>query len=126
MKDEKPLILIVDDESDSLTFLFDLLHNEGFRVMPVSNAEDALEAVTRRRPRLVITDLRMPCMDGLELLGRIKALAPETRVLLLTAFGDWSSLHEVLARGGDGMIQKPCKNCEILNAVTRALDSQVA
>jgi CheY-like chemotaxis protein len=118
---EKPLILIVDDESDNLTFLFDLLHNEGFRVIPVGTGDEALEAVARRRPRLVITDLRMPKMTGLELLDRIKKIAPETRVLILTAFSNRANVEQAMKQGGDGVIQRPCKNEDILNAVKSAL-----
>ena len=74
MVTEKPLILVVDDESDSLAFLFDLLHNEGYRVLPASSPLDALELVVKRKPSLIISDLRMPVMDGLELIRQVQAL----------------------------------------------------
>jgi CheY-like chemotaxis protein len=126
MSEEKPLILLVDDESDTLSFLFDLLHNEGFRVLPVSSAQDALSALARWKPKMVITDIRMPDMDGLELLERIKRQAPETRVLLLTAYGDWATHSEAIRKGGDGMLLKPCQNSEILSAVSRVLEEAQA
>jgi len=85
MVTEKPLILVVDDESDSLAFLFDLLHNEGYRVLPASSPLDALELVVKRKPGLIISDLRMPDLDGMELLDRVKAISPRSRVILLTA-----------------------------------------
>jgi len=124
MSPEMPLILIVDDESDNLTFLFDLLHNEGFRVIPVASGEEALAAVALRHPRLVITDLRMPHMNGLELLARIKEIAPETRVLILTAFGSKANVEQAVQQGGDGLIQRPCRNEDLLHAVKSALSER--
>ena len=100
MDTEKPLILVVDDESDSLAYLFDLLHNEGYRVMPTSSPLDALDMVTKRKPRLIISDLRMPDLDGMELLDRVKEMSPRSRVILLTAYGDRTMRQDVIRRGG--------------------------
>lgn len=122
MSAEGPLILVVDDESDSLAFLFDLLHNEGFRVLPSADPIEALEQVTRKQPDLLITDLRMPDLDGLELMERTKAISPRTRVILLTAYGDWSLARDVMRRGGETMLLKPSSNEEILKCVRHALE----
>jgi CheY-like chemotaxis protein len=122
MTSEPPYILIVDDESDSLTFLFDLLHNEGYRVIPKSGALEALSEIARRRPWLVISDLRMPDVDGLELLDRIRKEAPQTRVILLTAYGTKDLAKDVARRGGEAVLLKPSTNTEILRAVRKALE----
>jgi CheY-like chemotaxis protein len=122
MLSEKPLIVVVDDESDSLAFLFDLLHNEGYMVLPTPSALDALAAVAKRKPELVISDLRMPDLDGLELLDRIKRDSPRTRVILLTAYGTRETGQDVLRRGGEAMLLKPSSNGDILRAVRKALD----
>jgi len=117
-----PRILLVDDESDSLAFLFDLLHNEGYRVLPTSSPLDALDHATRRQPELMISDLRMPDLDGLELLDRVKKVSPRTRVILLTAYGTGETGRDVVRRGGDAMLLKPSGNAEILGAVRRSLE----
>jgi CheY-like chemotaxis protein len=122
MTTDKPLILLVDDESDSLAYLFDLLHNEGYRVLPTSSPLDALDHATRRQPDLMISDLRMPDLDGLELLDRVKKVSPRTRVILLTAYGTGETSRDVLRRGGDAMLLKPSGNAEILGAVRRSLE----
>lgn len=122
MVTEKPLILIVDDESDSLAYLFDLLHNEGYRVLPTSSPLDALELVAKKSPRLIISDLRMPDIDGLELLERVKAISPKTRVILHTAYGDWKMYQDVIRKGGEAMLLKPSRNEEILRTVEKALE----
>ena len=122
MNTEKPLILVVDDESDSLAFLFDLLHNEGYRVLPTSSPLDALELVVKRKPNLIISDLRMPDLDGMELLDRVKKISPRSRVILLTAYGNRETHQNVILRGGDAMLLKPSSNEAILRAVRKALE----
>jgi DNA-binding NtrC family response regulator len=119
---EKPLILVVDDESDSLAYLFDLLHNEGYRVLPTSNPLEALEHAAKKKPRLIISDLRMPDLDGMELLERVRSVSPRTRVILLTAYGDWEMFQDVVRKGGESMLLKPSSNEEILRSVRRALE----
>jgi CheY-like chemotaxis protein len=119
---EKPLILVVDDESDSLAYLFDLLHNEGYRVLPTSNPLEALEQAAKKKPSLIISDLRMPDLDGMELLERVRSMSPRTRVILLTAYGDWEMFQDVVRKGGEAMLLKPSSNEEILRSVRRALD----
>jgi CheY-like chemotaxis protein len=117
-----PLILVVDDESDSLAYLFDLLHNEGYRVLPTSSPIEALEHAAKKKPDLIISDLRMPDLDGLELLDRVRSISPKTRVILLTAYGDWELLQDVVKRGGEAMLLKPSSNEEILRTVHKALE----
>jgi CheY-like chemotaxis protein len=121
MNMEKPLILVVDDESDSLAYLFDLLHNEGYRVLPTSSPLEALEHAAKKKPQLIISDFRMPDLDGMELLERVKTLSPKTRVILLTAYGDWGMLQDVVRKGGEAMLLKPSSNEEILWSVQKAL-----
>jgi CheY-like chemotaxis protein len=119
---EKPLILVVDDESDSLAYLFDLLHNEGYRVLPTSSPLEALDYARKKRPDLIISDIRMPDLDGLELLERVRSVSPRTRVILLTAYGDWKMLQDVIRKGGEAMLLKPSSNEEILRSVQKALE----
>jgi len=122
MMSEKPLILVVDDESDSLAYLFDLLHNEGYRVLPTSSPLEALDYARKKRPDLIISDIRMPDLDGLELLERVRSVSPRTRVILLTAYGDWKMLQDVIRKGGEAMLLKPSSNEEILRSVQKALE----
>jgi len=124
MRTEKPLILIVDDESDSLAYLFDLLHNEGYRVLPTSSPFEALEHTATKKPKLVITDLRMPDVDGMELLERVRSISPGTRVILLTAYGDLRTHQELVQKGGETLLLKPSSNEEILRAVRMALEEE--
>src|SRR5512137_273612 len=82
-----PLVLIVDDERPNLESLERIFAREGWRVALAGSGEEALEAARRDRPDVVVTDLMMPGMGGGELLRALKAIAPETEVVLVTAFG---------------------------------------
>jgi len=121
MTDERPRILVVDDESDTLLFLFDLLSNEGYFVEGSSSALNALGDIQRRPPAVVLTDVRMPEMDGLELLERIKTISPRTRVILLSAFGAEGMKNEALRRGGEAFLQKPILGHDLLRVLGRVM-----
>lgn len=121
MIDAKPSILVVDDESDSLLFLFDLLSSEGFDVVGSSSSLDALSILRRRLPAAVVLDVRMPEMDGLELLERIKIIAPKTRVILLSAFADDRMRKEAMQKGGEDLLQKPLRSADLLRALEKML-----
>jgi CheY-like chemotaxis protein len=121
MAQGKPRILVVDDESDVLLFLFDVLSSSGFRVDGSSSAPDALGYIARRIPDLVLADVRMPGMDGLELLERIKRVAPQTRVLLLGTFADPAKRQEALDLGALGLLEKTISPAALVRAVERVV-----
>ena len=83
----RPLVLIVDDETSNLESLGKIFEREGWRVALAGNGAAALDALRRERASVVVTDLMMPGMTGEELLRAVKTLAPETEVVLMTAYG---------------------------------------
>lgn len=102
-------VLIVDDTPVNLKLVRVLLSRQGFEVRTASTAEEALEMAPAFRPRLVLADIQLPGMDGLEMTRRLKA-APETRdtvVLALTAFAMKGDEEKAFAAGCDGYITKP-------------------
>lgn len=102
-------VLIVDDTPVNLKLVRVLLSRQGFEVRTASTAEEALEMAQSFRPRLVLADIQLPGMDGLEMTRRLKA-APETRdtvVLALTAFAMKGDEEKAFAAGCDGYITKP-------------------
>lgn len=122
MAEEKPRILVVDDKSDTLLYLYDLLSSEGFHVEGSSSAVDALDHVQRRPPGVVIANVRMPEMNGLELLERVKRVSTKTRVILLGALGDEALRTKALERGGEDFLYKPLSSENLLRALGRVLD----
>lgn len=102
-------VLIVDDTPVNLKLVRVLLSRQGFEVRTASTAEEALEMAQSFRPRLVLADIQLPGMDGLEMTRRLKA-SPETHdtvVLALTAFAMKGDEEKAFAAGCDGYITKP-------------------
>ena len=122
MDDLKPLIHLVDKDSDNLVFLFDFLSMEGFPVAASSSASDALQYIGRMRPRIVLCEWEMPEMSGLELLDEVKRISPQTRVILMTQEGEGLKLQEVLRRRGIDLLFKPCRPRAVLGAVEHLLE----
>ena len=83
----KPNILVVDDEPVARQSLSEILRLEGYSVNAVPNGQAAVEYVRTHPVDLMIVDLRMPGMDGLEVVQVVNSVSPETEVILLTAFG---------------------------------------
>ena len=115
-------ILIVDDEESLREFLSIMLHREGYHV---DTAVDGAQAAVHLRDHaydLVISDIKMPRMTGLELLRHIKERAPETVVLMVTAFSTTEEAVEAMKQGAYDYITKPFKNEEIRLIVKNALE----
>ncbi|TLM68915.1 MAG: sigma-54-dependent Fis family transcriptional regulator [Deltaproteobacteria bacterium] len=119
---KKHRILIVDDEESLREFLSIMLHREGYQV---DTAVDGLQAAAHLRDHtydLVISDIKMPRMGGLELLRHIKERAPETVVLMVTAFSTTEEAVEAMKQGAYDYITKPFQNEEIRLIVKNALE----
>ena len=116
-------VLIVDDEQVILDLLDRLVGSLGIEVDCVNNGSEALELIERFRHDLVITDLKMPSMDGLEVLGRAKEFNPDCEVIILTGYGDMQSVVQAMRRGAYDYLQKPVEDMDLfLTAVRRALE----
>ena len=114
-------ILIVDDNAQNLKLARVVLASEGFDVHTASNAEDAIQLLRTVTPRLILMDIQLPGMDGLELTRRLKA-DPETRavcVIALTAYAMKGDDEKAFAAGCDGYITKPI-DVERLPVVVRS------
>ena len=122
MDKTKPLVLVVDDEMDTRVFLYSLLDSAGYRVATCTQGLEALDYVAQNRPDLVVSDVRMPEIEGLEVLAKVKYMSPETRVLLITAFPEAGLRREALEAGGEDVLYKPFTNEAFLASVARALE----
>ncbi|MDK2821661.1 MAG: two-component system, response regulator, stage 0 sporulation protein [Clostridia bacterium] len=102
-----PNILIVDDQSGVRSLLRLVFQEEGYKVDTAINGLDALRKVEQWRPDIVLMDVEMPVMGGLEALSLIKSVAPKTAVIIMTAYVESSSLKEVWRLGASDFIYKP-------------------
>ncbi|MDH4163185.1 MAG: sigma-54 dependent transcriptional regulator [Nitrospirota bacterium] len=118
-------ILIVDDEKSMRELLSILLKKEGYDVATADNGDSALQAVQQEIYDLVITDIRMPKIDGIELLKAVKELSPETVVIVITAFASTETAVDAMKLGAYDYITKPFKNEEIRLVVQKALEKRL-
>ena len=110
----KERILIVDDEASMCEFLTLVLSKEGYRVRAVMSASQALAVLEEEPFQLMVTDLRMPDMNGLELIRETRRRFPELGVVVITAFASLESAVEALRLGASDYITKPFQVDEIL------------
>jgi DNA-binding response OmpR family regulator len=100
-------ILIVDDEEDICNTLSDFLTDCGYEVLQATSGEEAIRLVKAARPHLILLDIRMPEMNGLEILRRVRALDQEVGVIMITAFTDITIAQESLKAGASDFVTKP-------------------
>ena len=124
MLPEKKQVLIVDDEPNLRKILAAQLSRDGYDVMTAEDGEQGLAALRDHHIDLVVTDLKMPRMDGMELLSRIGELPQKMAVVMLTAQGSIESAVEAMRMGAYDYITKPFKVDELQLSIQRALDHQ--
>jgi DNA-binding NtrC family response regulator len=121
---EAKTILIVDDEFSIRESLEKVLSKAGYNTFTASSGNEALAWLKKQKGDVVLTDLKMPDGDGVELLKNIKKNFPEIEVILLTGYGTIEIAVEAMRDGAYDFITKPPKKAIILNAVERALEKQ--
>jgi DNA-binding NtrC family response regulator len=117
-------ILVVDDEARMRDLIAKVLAREGYSVRPLARGQDVLQALAAGPADLVISDIRMPEMDGLTLLREVKRMAPETSVLLMTAFGSIDTAVQAIKAGAYDYVTKPFKMDELIVVVRRAMEER--
>jgi two-component system response regulator PilR (NtrC family) len=120
----KDKILVVDDEQSMREFLEIMLKKEDYKVSLASNGEEVLKLLERDIFDLVLLDVRMPKMDGIAVLKKIKALAPETIVIMITAYASHDTAVKAMKEGAYDYITKPFKIDEIKLIIKNALEKK--
>src|SRR5688500_2380921 len=115
-------ILIVDDEPDVVGFLQQLLEKNGYEVDTATGGMEALSILAEKAPAVLITDLRMPELDGIELLARIREQNRELPGIVLTAAGDVATAVRAMRAGFADYLTKPVDVDALLLSVERALE----
>ncbi len=114
-------VLLVDDEQEFVSTLAERLGLRGIDAAVASDGEEALRMVDDIRPQVVVLDLMMPGMSGVEVLQQIKSLYPETRVLLLTGHGSTREGIEGMRLGADDYLMKPINIDELIDKMKKAM-----
>jgi two-component system, NtrC family, response regulator AtoC len=121
--DEKATILIADDDSSIRSLLQSFLESEGFNTVEAKAGRDVIPAITKHRPDVLIMDVRMPGMSGLDVLDQMKKMhIDDVPVLTMTAYGTSSVAIEAIQRGAYDYVTKPFELDDLLITVKRTLD----
>ena len=120
----KPVILLVDDEDTIRLFLEKTLREEGYEALTAATGTEALELTKSELPDLVLLDLKLPDMSGLDVLKQIKEEVPEVCVIMLTAFGDIETAVTAMKKGAFDFVSKPVNLEELLITIGKGLDSR--
>ena len=118
----QPHILLVDDELGILDSLRKIFEREGFCVAVTDSGEEALASLRRTRTHVVLADIMMPKMNGVELLRASRAICPATEVIMMTAFGTIENAVECMRQGAYDFIAKPLRRAIVVRCVQRALE----
>jgi len=118
----KPILLIVDDEDEERDATRRIFRNEPYEILTASNGKEALEILAEKPVAVLLTDLKMPEMDGQELLKRAKELRPEVQVVVLTGYGTVAGAVEAMHAGATDFLEKPLDVATARVRVRKALE----
>ncbi|MCR4437584.1 MAG: response regulator [bacterium] len=114
-------ILVVDDEQKTLDIMEDILTHEGYRVSTATTAQDALRLAEQEKPDLVLLDLVMPGVSGMELLRRLVALDSTRPMVMISAHGDIPKAVDAILQGASDFLEKPLKLPDLLRHIQESL-----
>jgi signal transduction histidine kinase len=120
-KKRDELIMVVDDDPQVLDFTSTLLDRYGYQTVSFASAEDALESLKKNRVDLVLSDISMPVVTGIELLAKVRDISPETPVILMTGYTDFERVVDALKMRAFDFILKPFKIEHLIHSVEKAL-----
>lgn len=114
-------ILVVDDEKEIMDHLAKVLRERGYEVVVRASGQAAIESVKMKAPDLVLLDLKMPGLDGIETLRRLRRIAPGITVIILTGFGTLATAREAMRLGATDYITKPFNLAFLLTVIRDAI-----
>jgi DNA-binding response OmpR family regulator len=121
---EAPHVLIVDDDRDHGAFLAEVVAEHGYDVVSVGDAQEALDVFGKTPSEIVVTDLRMPGMDGVSLISTLVTHPAKPAVIAITAFGSLDTALRVLRAGAADYLSKPFEPKEIVERIRHALEQR--
>lgn len=115
-------ILLVDDEANVIKVFSDVLGNDNYIVKGVENGPEAIKAIEEETFDLALVDLRMPCMDGIEVLENIKKIKPHLPVIIYTGYGSITTAVESMRKKAADYLNKPFSPEELKSSIKKALE----
>ena len=124
MGNDKKRILVIEDDQEMRSLLKDFFEEEGFEIHSVSNGSEAFRILVRELFDLVITDIRMPGLTGLDIIPGIKKLQPNVLIIVITAFGSDELRLRAMARGATAYLEKPLHFHELRTMIHEIISSK--
>ncbi len=118
-------ILVVEDDAEMRTLLEDFLKEEGFEIELVSNGAEAFRKLVRESFALILTDIRLPGLTGLDILPGFRKLQPEVPIIVITAFGSEDVREKAIKRGATIYLEKPVHFYTLRKILHETLSSQI-
>jgi len=119
-----PTILVVEDDAENRAAMVKVLEAAEYKVLETDNGQQALDLINEENIDILVTDLRLPVMDGVELLKRAKAMGQDIEVIMITGHGTVEIAVEAIKEGAYDFITKPVKKAQLLRAVEKAAEKQ--
>ena len=120
----KTRILIIEDDEEMRSLLKEFLDEEGYKTDSVDNGSEAYRRLIKEDFDLIITDIRMPGLTGLDILPGVRKLQPEAPIIVITAFGSEEVYHKVLERGATAYLEKPIHLDHLRNLIQGMVSSK--
>jgi DNA-binding NtrC family response regulator len=124
METDKKRILIIEDDEEMRSMLREFLSEEGYDTDSIDSGSKAFVRLVRDTFDLIITDIRMPGLTGLDILPGVKKLQPDAPIIVITAFGSEEVCHKVFARGAEAYLEKPIHLEHLREIVQRMVSSK--
>lgn len=124
LKDYIARILIIEDDEGMRSLLKDFLEEEGYEIDSVDNGSEAFRKIVKEVYDLIVTDVRMPGLSGLDILPGIRKLQPEAPVIVITAFGDKEVYRRAFERGATAYLEKPIHLENLKNLIQKMVSSK--
>src|SRR5262245_20324125 len=118
------IVLVVDDEAAIVESLTKIFRREGLNVLSATDGTVGLDLLRKHRVGVLLTDLMMPQTTGMDLLRAAKTIAPETEVVLMTAYGTVETAVDAMKEGAYDFVTKPLKRAHVVRIVRNALEKQ--
>ena len=119
-----PTVLVVEDDAENRAAMLKVLEGAEYKVLETDNGQQALDLLNEEDIDILVTDLRLPVLDGVELLKRAKALEQDLEVIMITGHGTVEIAVEAIKEGAYDFITKPVKKAQLIRAVEKAAEKQ--
>jgi DNA-binding NtrC family response regulator len=118
-----PKVLVIDDDEITLALMHNILEEEGYSIFSTADGPQGIQIYKEREPDVVILDLALPSMNGLEVLRKLKRHDPDAKIIVVTGHGSEESAKVALRYGAWGYIEKPVDFATFLHQIRTAAES---